>query len=144
LFVYSLIACNLRVMVMVQLNTKKRSLNITFRFPPGLCPSAGLYVVGPVTPFSPYLKSVSRLLFQEPCLLRGCRAGLPSFLLPSPSSFSQLSAFICSTCNLLRAYLAPPHRASLPIHFLLCQPPCCPSSPLSPHLRRCCKSEILI
>jgi hypothetical protein len=35
----------LRVMVMVQLNTKHWSLNRTFRFPPGLCPSAGLLFI---------------------------------------------------------------------------------------------------
>jgi hypothetical protein len=88
--------------------------------------------------------SISRRLVQEPCLLRGHRAGFLPILLPSPSIFSLLSAFISSAGNLLRASLTPSHRASLHFLRLLHQPPCCPSSPLSPHLRWCCKPKIAI
>jgi hypothetical protein len=85
-----------------------------------------------------------RRLVQEPCLLRGRRAGLLPILLPSPPIVSHLSAFISSADYLLRASLAPSHRTSVPIFRSLHQPPCCPSLPLSPLRRWCCKSTIAI
>jgi hypothetical protein len=131
--VYSLIACSLRVMAMKQINTKM-----------GLLPVHSSCVCGVCCPIVIGLVSISCCRVQVPCLHRGRHARLPPFLHPSPPIFSRLSAFISSADNLLRAYLAPSHRASLPIHSCLCQPPCCPSSPLSPPLHRCCKSKIAI
>jgi hypothetical protein len=77
--------------------------------------------------------SISHLLIQEPCLLRGHRAGLLHILLPSPATFSHLSAFISSTGYLLWAIPAPSYYASPPILASLSQPACYPRrlSPLA-------------
>jgi hypothetical protein len=43
------------------------------------------------------IKSISRHFVQEPCLLRGhCAGSFPSFLLPSPSSFTYFPTFVSS------------------------------------------------
>jgi hypothetical protein len=126
LFIYFLInACNLKVMAkFTELNDRNQTLH---RAPAGLCPSPDHTLWGLKTKISPCSKSTMRLLFQVPCLHRGRHAGLPPF----PSIFSYLSAFISSAVYLLQAFIAPHLRHSLPILLLLCQPPCCPSSPLS-------------
>jgi hypothetical protein len=67
-----------------ELNDRKQTLH---RAPAGLYPSLGRTFVGPETPISPCSKSTMNLLFQVPCLHRGCHAGLPPFIHPSLPSF---------------------------------------------------------
>jgi hypothetical protein len=72
--------------------------------------------------------SVSHLLVQEPCLLRGRRTRLLPILLPSPPVFSPLSAFISCAGYLLQAILALsilPLSLSSPLFAILhTAPPC--------------------
>jgi hypothetical protein len=128
---------------MLQINTKKRT-RILYSGRSGISPSTNHKYGGSVTPFSACLYSVSHHLVQVPCLQIGHCAGLLSFLPPSPTLFILFPAFISTARYHLWAVLAPTRCPSLPCLTLLSQPPCCPSSPLSPHLSRCCKSKIAI
>jgi hypothetical protein len=98
LFIYSLIACNLKVMAIIQ--KRKLQSRKAEHYTQALLAHASVMGLFPIVSLS---WSVSRHLVKEPCLLRGRCAGLLPFLLPSPSRSA-----ICFVCFFFFFSLASP------------------------------------